>query len=461
MPPESTLAHAQRVHMVGIGGSGMAALASLLLQMGKQVSGSDVSGGATVEALRGAGAMLYGAHAALNVGEDVQYVVRSSAVPAENAEVVEAERRGLPTRKLAQAVGELMRGHSGVAVAGTHGKTTTTALVTWLLEQGGVDPLALIGADTPRYAHGARLGEGPMVVEADEYDRRFLEYWPEVAVVTSIEADHLDYYRDLGEIRAAFGELVSRLPADGRLVACADEPCAAGLTSGARKETYGFASNADWRIDDYAPQPGRGARFTLHESGRAWHIESPLVGEHNARNAAAAIAVADYFGVGIRVAVAALPGFEGPRRRFETRGRPRGVWIADDYGHHPTEVSAVLRAARSVAEAEVWIAFQPHTTHRTWALLAEFAAAFESADHVLVLPTYRPSGRDREGPSVSSEELVEAIRRHGHADTRFVDGFAAAEEAIVSGAKAGDLVLTMGAGDVTRLAGQLVEALDR
>jgi UDP-N-acetylmuramate--alanine ligase len=453
------LVHAHRVHMVGIGGSGMAALSSLLLQMGKELSGSDVLGGPTIEALRGAGAIVYGAHAASNVGEDVDYVVRSSAVPQENAEVVEAERRGLPNRKLAEAVGELMRTRSGVAIAGTHGKTTTTALVTWLLEQGGVDPLALIGADTPRYAHGARLGEGPMVVEADEYDRRFLAYWPEVAVVTSIEADHLDYYRDLDEIRAAFGELVERLPADGRLVVCADEPCAAGLNSRARKETYGFAYDADWRIEDYAPEVGRGARFSLQSGGRTWQIESPLVGEHNARNAAAAIAVADYFGVGIRVAAAALPAFEGPHRRFETRGRPRGVWVVDDYGHHPTEVSAVLRAARSVAEGEVWIVFQPHTTHRTWALLTDFAGAFDAADHVLILPTYRPSGRDSDGPSVSSEELTEAIGRHGHADTRYVPDFEVACETVVRNAKRGDLVLTMGAGDVTRLAGQLVEAL--
>jgi UDP-N-acetylmuramate--alanine ligase len=459
MPPEANLAHSDRVHMVGIGGSGMAALSSLLLQMGKQVSGSDLAGGAAVDALRDAGAVIYGAHAASNLGPDVEYVVRSSAVADDNAEVAEARRRGVPTRKLAQAVGELMRGRSGVAVAGTHGKTTTTALVTWVLEQGGLDPLALIGADTPCYAHGARLGDGPMVVEADEYDRRFLEYWPEVAVVTSIEADHLDYYRDLSEIRAAFGELVERLPADGRLVACADEPCAAQLTSSARKETYGFAPDADWRIEDYAPEVGRGSRFTLRESGRVWHIESPLVGEHNARNAAAAIAVADYFGVGIRVAVAALPAFQGPRRRFETRGRPRGVWVVDDYGHHPTEVSAVLKAARSVAEGDVWITFQPHTTHRTWALLEAFAGAFDAADHVLVLPTYRPSGRDTEGPAVSSEELVEAIRGRGHGDVQFMDGFDAARDRIASGAKPGDLVLTMGAGDVTRLSGQLVEAL--
>ena len=298
-----------------------------------------------------------------------------------------------------------------------------------------------------------------MVVEADEYDRRFLSYWPEVAVVTSVEADHLDYYRDLSEIRAAFQELVSRLPADGRLVVGADDVCALSLTSTARRETYGFAADADWRIEDYAPVAGRGARFGLRADGRTWPIESPLVGEHNARNVAAAIAVADYFGVGMRLAMAALPGFEGPRRRFETRGRPRGIWVVDDYGHHPTEVTAVLRAARSVAEGQVWIAFQPHTTHRTWALFDEFVGAFDMADHALVLPIYRPSGRETEAPSVTAEDLVEALQRHGHPEARYVDAFQSAQAAIVSGARPGDLVLTMGAGDVTRLSGQLVEAL--
>src|SRR5947209_4022393 len=331
------LATAQAVHLVGIGGSGMGALAMLLLEMGKQVSGSDVSAdGPMLTRLREAGAAVAQGHRPENLPSIAEYVVRSSAVATDNPEVVEAERRGLPTCKLADAVGELMRGRPGVAVAGTHGKTTTTTLVSWLLDKAGLDPLALIGADTPAFPFGARLGQGPLVVEADEYDRRFLSYWPEVIVVTSVEPDHLDYYHDLAEIRSAFGQLVERLPEHGRLIVCADEPCAASLTSPARRETYGFAADADWRIEDYAPIAGRGARFTLRASGRAYPLQSPLVGEHNARNVAAAMSVADYFGVGLRIAAAALPGFRGPRRRFETRGRPGGIWVVDDYGHHPT-----------------------------------------------------------------------------------------------------------------------------
>jgi UDP-N-acetylmuramate--alanine ligase len=453
-----TLPSARHVHMVGIGGSGMAALASLLLQMGKIVSGSDISRSATTQHLIDAGAVVFDAHRAENLG-DLDYLVRSSAVPVDNPEVLEAERRGLPNRKLAEAVGELMHDRSSVAIAGTHGKTTTTALVAWLLEQGGIDPLALIGADTPTFRLGARAGEGPVVVEADEYDRRFLNYWPEVAVVTGVEADHLDYYRDLREIRAAFQSFVDRLPEHGKLVVCADEPCAAALDSPARRETYGFAAEADWRIDDYTAAPGRGARFTLRTGGRAWAVASPLIGEHNARNIVAAIAVADHFGVGLAAALPAVGSFEGPRRRFETRGRPRGIWVVDDYGHHPTEVAAVLRAASAVADGEVWVIFQPHTTHRTAALLGEFARAFGDANHALILPIYRPPGREVEAAPVTSADLVRAVQAEGHRDTRFVESFDAAQRVVVQEAKPGGMVITMGAGDVTRLSECLVAAL--
>jgi UDP-N-acetylmuramate--alanine ligase len=450
---------AQRVHLVGIGGSGMSALATLLLQMGKQVSGSELSPGSATDYLRAQGAVVWQGHAADYLGL-ADYVIRSSAVPVDNAEVVEADRRGLPNKKLAEAVGELMRDRSGVAVAGTHGKTTTTALVTWLLEGGGLDPLALIGADTPAYPQGARNGDGPMVVEADEYDRRFLNYSPAVAIVTSIEADHLDYYRDLAEIHSAFQEMVSRLPSHGLLVVCADEPCALSLAAAARRETYGFAADADWRIDDYAPVPDSGARFTLRAQGRAWTVQTPLLGKHNARNVVAAIAVADYFGVGLLAALATLPQFRGPRRRFETRGRPRGIWVVDDYGHHPTEVSAVLQAAAEVVAGDVWVIFQPHTTNRTGALLAEFALSFGDAAHALILPIFQPSGRETSPRLVTSSDLVAAIVASGHPDTRLVDSFEAATDAIVAAARPGDLVLTMGAGDVTMLADRLVKALE-
>jgi UDP-N-acetylmuramate--alanine ligase len=451
------LAHAQHVHMVGIGGSGMSALASLLLRMDRTVSGSELAPSPATDRLGREGALIYEGHAAQNIA-GADYVVRSSAVPADNPEVAAAEHSGVPTRKLAEAVGELMGERSGIAVAGTHGKTTTTALVAWLLEWGGLDPLALIGGDTPAFAHGARPGAGPMVVEADEYDRRFLHYWPEVAVVTSVEADHLDYYRDLAEIREVFQELVDRVPEHGRVVVCADDPCAAGLRTRGQRESYGFASGSDWQLSDYEVAPDSGSRFRMTTSGRSWAVVSPLIGEHNARNAAAAVAVADHFGVGLRTALAALESFEGPRRRFETKGRPRGVWIVDDYGHHPTEVKAVLKAARSAAVRDVWVVFQPHTTNRTAALLDEFARAFGDAQHALILPIYKPRGREVAARDVSSADL--AGRIVGPADVRAVDSFEAVLEAVSAQARPGDLVLTMGAGDVTRLSDLLVAGLD-
>jgi UDP-N-acetylmuramate--alanine ligase len=451
--PTSQLLEAEQVHLIGIGGSGMAALARLLLSMGKQVSGSELRPGPATERLRQHGATVFTGHAASNVGQ-AEYVIRSAAVPGDNEEVQEALRRGLGSKKLAEAVGELMHGRSGVAVAGTHGKTTTTTLTAWLLEQGGLDPLVLIGADAPGYPEGARAGEGPMVVEADEYDRRFLSYWPEVAVVTSIEADHLDYFQDLHEIKSVFQELIERLPAHGRLVVCADDACAAELHTMAQRDTYGFNPEAEWRISEYEATQA-GSRFTLGAQERSWTVHSPLRGEHNARNAVAAIAVADYFGVGLRTCLAALPEFQGPSRRFETKGKPRGVWVVDDYGHHPTEVAATLKSARASTQGDVWIVFQPHTTNRTYALLDDFARSFNDADHVLVLPIYKPSGREAAGREVTSEDLVKRL----DGDAKTVASFDEAAAVIEHAAKTGDIVLTMGAGDVTQLSDELVKRL--
>lgn len=450
---------ADAIHMVGIGGSGMNALAELLVAMGKRVSGTDQHESAAVARLRAAGATVHvGEHAATLVPAEAQLLVRSSAVPESNPEVEEAQRRGLPALKLAEAVGQLMRRRQGVAIAGTHGKSTTTALVAWLLDQGGLDPLALIGAEALNFASSTRAGHGPMVIEADEYDRRFLQLSPEVAIVTSVEADHLDYFRDVAEIGGVFQQFVDKLPEAGRLVVCADDALASGLRTRAQRDSYGFSVDADWRVADYAPVPGRGSRFTLHHGGRAWQTESSLVGEHNALNAAAAVAVSDYLGIGLRSALAALPTFRGTRRRFETKGRPGDVWIVDDYAHHPTAVMATLQAARSVrASGKVWVVFQPHTSNRTAALFAEFAGAFDAADHALLLPIYRPSGRETVAREVTSKELVEAARARGHASIRHAETFDDAERLLLEGVQAGDLVLTMGAGDVTHLSDRLVQ----
>jgi UDP-N-acetylmuramate--alanine ligase len=454
------LESAGRVHLIGIGGSGMATLGHLLLQSGKVVSGSDLAESSATRSLESAGATVVLGHAARNV-VGAQYVVRSSAVSSDNPEVVEAVRLGIPLVNHAEALGEVMRGRVGVAVAGTHGKTTTTALVAWLLERGGQDPTALIGGDAFNFGSGAHLGEGPVVVEADEYDRRFLHLAPEVAVVTGIEADHLDYYRDLDEIVQTFQLFVDRLPRHGRLVTCADDARASALGSAAQRETYGLAASASWRVAAYAPLAGGGSRFVVHTAGRAWTAESQLVGTHNALNAVAALAVADYFGVGLRSALAALTEFLGTRRRFETKGRPGDVWVVDDYAHHPSELIAVLRAARERAapSASVWAIFQPHSANRTVTLIDGFARAFGDADHALILPIYRPYGREPGATAVPDTAIVDRVRAAGHPDVRLARTFEDAVTIVLDGVRPGDLVLTLGAGDVTTLSDELVAAL--
>jgi UDP-N-acetylmuramate--alanine ligase len=449
----------QRVHFVGVAGAGMAALATLLLRMGKEVSGSDLGSTAVAAHLRESGARVIQGHQAANV-DGAEIVIRSAAVPDDNAEVVEGRRRGLPVVKLAEAVGALMRTRRGVAIAGTHGKTTTTALTAWLLERAGQEPLALIGAEALNFGESALLGDGPMVVEADEFDRRFLTLSPEIAVVTSVESDHLDYFRDFAEISAVFQQFVDLLPADGLLLICADDPGAMALTAHSHRDTYGFAVDAVWRASDYVPLEGGGCRFTLHSAGRAFQAEMALSGEHNVRNALAAIAVADYFGIGLRAVLAVLPDFKGTRRRFETKGRPDGLWVVDDYAHHPTAVAATLSAAREVApHNDLWAVFQPHTTNRTAALFEEFAASFGAADHALLLPIYQPSGREAQARDVTSVDLAQRMAQLGHPDARYVPDFDAATQLLQTEAQSGSLVLVMGAGDVTRLADRLAVEL--
>ncbi|MBI2756520.1 MAG: UDP-N-acetylmuramate--L-alanine ligase [Chloroflexi bacterium] len=448
----------QRIHLVGIGGSGMSALATLLLQMGKQVSGSDTGTGATLDALRAAGARVASEHRAENV-TGAEYVIRSAAIPDDNPEILAARVAGIPAVKLAGAVGALTAGRPTLAVAGTHGKTTTTALVAWILDRSGLDPLALIGAESVNLNASALAGDGPVVVEADEYDRRFLSLHPSAALVTSVEADHLDYFRDLAEIESVFQQFVDRLPGDGPLVVCADDPGAARLTTRARRETYGFAPGADWRVEAFTPVPG-GTRFDVAVAGRAFTVETSLVGRHNARNVAGALAATEHFGVGLRQALAAVASFQGTRRRFETKGRPRGIWVVDDYAHHPTAIAAVLAAARDATEGALWAVFQPHTSNRTAALFEDFSRCFGSADHAILLPIYRPSGRETDARPVTSEDLAAAASALGHPDVRVASTFDEARDMVAAGARPGDLVLVMGAGDVTRLAADLVPALE-
>ncbi len=462
--PPDPLTTARHAHFVGIGGAGMSGLARLLLARGQRVSGCDARPSAATATLARLGVTVHGAHAAGHLS-DIDLVIVSAAVDPSNPEVAAARARGLPVLSHAAALGALTAAGRGVAIAGTHGKTTTTALVGYLLERAGRDPTILTGAEMLNYGASVRLGRGKhVVVEADEYDRRFLQLLPRVAVVTSIEPDHLDYYRDLAEIRASFAAFAARLPPEGLLVACADDPLARALPAPGRRVLYGLGTEhdgwraVDWRVvplDGTADRPSAGMEFVaVAPTGERARAMVPLVGMHNVRNALAALAVAVAEGVPLAAAARALAGFRGTRRRFERVGMAGGVTVIDDYAHHPTAVRVTLEAARAVHAGPLWVVFQPHTRNRTARLLEEFAAALEMADGVVVTAIYEPLGREREPIAISGADL--AARIAGRPATYIADLDAAAAylaERLPDGA----LLLTMGAGDVDRV-GPLVLA---
>ncbi|HLH21104.1 MAG TPA: UDP-N-acetylmuramate--L-alanine ligase [Chloroflexota bacterium] len=457
----------RHAHFVGIGGSGMSGLARLFRERGQGVSGCDARPGPASDALVAHGVPVYTGHAAAHV-DAADLVVVTAAVAHDNPEVRAARARGIPVLSHADVLGLLTARALGIAIAGTHGKTTTTALVGFLLERAGRDPTILAGAEMLNYGASVRLGRGPhVVVEADEYDRRFLRLTPRVAVVTSVEADHLDYFRDLAEIEATFAAFVDRLPAEGRLIACADDAGARRLAA-PQRIAYGLTAQAGWRARAcraaaLADAPGEEAlpRYGMEfvavaPDGAEAAVRLPLVGRHNVANALAALAVAHGEGVPLAEAVAALPAFRGTRRRFQPLGRARGVAVVDDYAHHPTAVRATLAAARAVHAGPLWVAFQPHTRNRTSRLLAEFAAALALADGVLVTAIYEPVGREREPIAVSGADL--AARVSGPPAV-YVPDLESAAAYLAARLPPGALLLTMGAGDVDRLGPLVLEAL--
>jgi UDP-N-acetylmuramate--alanine ligase len=452
-----SLATASRVHLVGIGGSGMSSLAQLLAARGKRVVGSDLSGEALTR-LPGQGIACFVGHRAEQVGQ-AELLIVSAAVPVDNPELLEAKRRGLPILTHAEALGELMQTPQslGVAVAGTHGKTTTTGMLGYVLERAGLDPTVLLGASALNFNAGARLGEGPyLVVEADEYDRRFLSLQPHLALITGIEADHLDYFRDLADIVSAFRAFADRVAPSGVLVTCADDPVLATIDLRGRRLTYGITPSADWRLSDFQPRQGGGCGFKLSGPTGRTSVELQLSGLHNASNASGAVAVACELEVPLSDAAAALADFRGTERRFQTIWRSDDVWVVDDYAHHPTAVRATLAAARQVHSGRLWAVFQPHTSNRLGMLLEEFAGSFEAADLLVLVPVYRPPGRHRDELAVTSTDLAAAVRWPPH---RLATSLESADEQITRELRAGDLVVIMGAGDVTHLAHALARRL--
>ncbi len=453
-----------RVHFAGIGGAGMSGIARIMLARGVAVSGSDQAASDQLTALAALGAGIHTGHAAANLGA-ADTVVYSTAIRDDNPELVEARRRGLRVLHRAAALASVMLGRRGIAVAGTHGKTTTTSMITTVLRHCSADPGYVIGGILAETGLGAEDGSGEdFVVEADESDGSFLMLAPDLAVVTSIEADHLDNYGTLAEIEAAFAGFARRVRPGGTLIACADDPGAASLAASARGlplrvRTYGHAAGADYQVAAVTAE-GMAVRLEVRavagpEPAPATPLRVGVPGRHNALNAAAAFAAAVELGLPPAQAAAGLAAYRGARRRMEPKGEADGVLVLDSYAHHPTEIAADLRAARDiVAGGRVIVVFQPHLFSRTRIFAAEFGAALGLADEVIVLDVY--AAREDPEPGVTGE-LVASQVPEGRA--RFVPARADVPASVAAAAKPGDLVLTMGAGDVPALGPSIVGEL--
>ncbi len=452
----------QHVHFVGVGGIGMCGLAELLHNQGYAVTGSDLREGPTVARLRALGVPVSIGHAAANVGR-ADVVVYSSAVRPGNAELAEAERRKIPAIPRGEMLAEIMRLKHGIAVAGTHGKTTTTSLVAHVLSLAGLDPTAVIGGRvvaSETDPTGARLGRGEfLVAEADESDGSFLRLAPVIAIITNIDPEHLEHYGSFEALQAAFVTFANSVPFWGLSVLCLDH---AGVQAvlprmTRRTVTYGFSSQADLVATEVEAE-GWGMRFQVRQRGEPLGaVRLRLPGRHNVSNALATLAVALELEVPFRVAADALESFLGIERRFQLRGEAWGVRVVDDYGHHPAEIRATLAAARGLHSGRLVVVFQPHRYTRTRDLFDEFATAFNDSDLLLVTEIY--AAGEEKLPGVEAGRLAEAVRAHGHRDVRFVRDLDAIPAQLVPELAPGDLVVTLGAGSVTGLGPRLLAAL--
>ncbi|QIE57993.1 UDP-N-acetylmuramate--L-alanine ligase [Pikeienuella piscinae] len=451
------------IHFTGIGGIGMSGIAEVLLNLGYQVQGSDLKASAITERLKGMGATIFIGQAAANIA-DARVVVVSSAIKPGNPELDAARAASLPVVRRAEMLAELMRLRFNVAVAGTHGKTTTTSMVAALLEGGGLDPTVVNGGIIQNYGSNARLGAGEwMVVEADESDGTFVKLPATIAVVTNIDPEHMDHYGDIENLRDAFLAFVSNVPFYGLAVCCIDHPEVqrlVGLIDDRRVVTYGFSRQADVRGENLRYDNGRAVfDVAFHTGERMDGVTLPMPGEHNVSNALAAIAVARELGVREADICAAFDAFGGVRRRFTRVGDWNGAAIIDDYGHHPVEIAAVLKAARAACSGKLIAVHQPHRYSRLADLFEGFCAAFNDADIVGVAGVYAAGEAPIEG--ADRDTLVEGLRAHGHRQAYAVDDEAGLEAFVRAHAGPGDMVVCLGAGTISAWANALPAKLDR
>ncbi len=455
----------KRIHMVGIGGIGMSGIAEHLHTLGYEVDGSDLVASDAVRRLRAVGINVFEAHAASQVGA-AELVVVSSAVPDDNPEVVEARRRQIPVVGRGAMLAELARLKRSVAIAGSHGKTTTSSMVALVLEAAGLDPTVVIGGVVGAFGGTARQGHGPfMVVEADESDRSFLHLAPEIAVLTNLDDEHLDAYDGLDGLERAFEEFATRVPSNGCVVVCVDDARLAALATRCPRRvlTYGTeAAEASVRADDIELDPdGSRCRVTV-TIGATVHDTSlrlAVPGLHNLRNALAAVAVASWLDISPDVAVDALGGFAGVRRRFQRYRTTSKIDVVDDYGHHPTEIAAVLDTARLSQPGRLVVLFQPHRYTRTARLLDQFGKVLARADAVVLTDVYAASEPPIAGADAAA--VAAAVRRHAAIPVHVADSLDAAADRAVASVRPGDMVVVLGAGSVGRLVPRVIELLEK
>ncbi|WP_243370053.1 UDP-N-acetylmuramate--L-alanine ligase [Geotalea sp. SG265] len=449
----------ERIHFVGIGGIGMSGIAEVLLNLGYKVSGSDLRKSEITERLEQLGGEIHIGHTGSNV-ERADVVVISSAVHDDNPEVIEARERLIPVIPRAEMLAELMRMKYGIAIAGTHGKTTTTSMVATILATGGIDPTIVIGGRLNSIGTNARLGQGKfLVAEADESDGSFLKLSPTIAVVTNIDADHLDFYTGIEEIKDTFVEFINKVPFYGLAVLCLDNGNVADIIPKVKKRftTYGLTAQADFRATDVRHQ-GFTTSFVAHYKGkRLGEISFAMPGAHNVLNALATIAVATELDMKFEDIQAGFKSFGGVGRRFQVKGDVKGIMVVDDYGHHPTEIKATLAAAKGGWDRRLVVVFQPHRYTRTKELFEEFVKAFYDAD-VLILTDIYPAG-EQPIEGVTAEALAARIKRHGQREVTFIADRNQVCDHLLGIVREGDIVLTLGAGNILQAGEQLVEKL--
>jgi UDP-N-acetylmuramate--alanine ligase len=462
MRRQASFGRIKNVHMVGIGGIGMSSIAEVLLARGYRVSGSDLQKSPVTERLEALGATIHQGHAAEHV-TDADVVVHSSAVkPAENPETIEAGRRRIPIIRRAEMLGELMRAKYGVGIAGTHGKTTTTSMTGLVVQEGGFDPTIIVGGKVAVFDSNAVSGEGDIIIiEADEYDRTFLRLTPVVSVVTNIEADHLDIYADLDDLKAAFIEFANSVPFFGAAILCLDDPTVREVLGDIERRviTYGTSRQAQVRAEGVT-QEGAKTRFgVVREAAHLGDIELHAPGLHNVRNALAAVAVGLELDIPFAKIQKALAAFTGVDRRFQIKGEVDDIIVVDDYAHHPTEIEATLEAASEGWPGRRVVAvFQPHLYSRTRDFQDGFARAFYDADVLVLTEIYGAREQPIEG--VSGKMLADLTSRYGHRDVRFVADKEAVPDYLAEIARPGDLVITMGAGDIWKGGERFLDTLN-